>query len=563
MAALRALLGAAGGSPPLPPTATIGTGEPDQTIPSTAAVVGGVVGGLSGLTLCLAGALVFAVARIYGWRFVRLLGRRSNVGAGAKKQSDVQEALEAGRAGTNLRLPSIVTSRLAQDSSDGDDAALPSQTTRGASRRGTSTSAGPSSDSPTLPTAFGRAGDLPAKISVISRTSQESARSTASLSPARTAATPLRADASWKDCLIDADKIQILRRRDGKPWVLGGGAYGQVYKALYDGVQVVAAKVLTGLGDERLFQSFMREAAILRDMRDRNIVQFVGICMGAEEEGIPDEAMLIQEFMEAGSLFQALKWRDQEGRRVFGWYARGKRSACDIARGLHYLHSHKIVHLDIKSSNILLARDGACKIADVGLARSLLTKTLLSEAGTMGTFAWSAPEVLTGQPCGIAADIYSFGITLWEIVTGEIPNRGTMRNPEVPAECPQEVLELIDKCTLADPKQRPTAKQIVQLLEKSGEGTPQQAQARGAVLRTASLAAWRDKLPQQVSFLVPNSSEEGGDSGNGAHLLSNDAEELEEAAERAATQGPPPAPPQATLRLEDLPPLDEEDTLFK
>lgn len=230
MAALRALLGAAGGSPPLPPTATIGTGEPDQTIPSTAAVVGGerefcwagagtlhplaamigrsfapslqlcralqlppqhcplqdarpaaarppsrpllptgVVGGLSGLTLCLAGALVFAVARIYGWRFVRLLGRRSNVGAGAKKQSDVQEALEAGRAGTNLRLPSIVTSRLAQDSSDGDDAALPSQTTRGASRRGTSTSAGPSSDSPTLPTAFGRAGDLPAKISVISR----------------------------------------------------------------------------------------------------------------------------------------------------------------------------------------------------------------------------------------------------------------------------------------------------------------------------------------------------------------------------------------------------------
>ncbi|KAL4431266.1 hypothetical protein ABPG75_006522 [Micractinium tetrahymenae] len=481
----------------------------------------GVVGGLSGLTLCLAGALVFAVARIYGWRFVRLLGRRSAVAAGTtKKQSDVQDALEAGRAGTSLRLPSIVTSRLARDSSEGE-------------------------------------GDDEA--------SQESLRSATSLSPARTAATPLRTAANWKDCLIDAEKIQILRRRDGKPWVLGGGAYGQVYKALYDGVQVVAAKVLTGLGDERLFQSFMREAAILRDMRDRNIVQFVGICMGAEEEGIPDEAMLIQEFMEAGSLFQALKWRDQEGRRVFGWYARGKRAACDMARGLHYLHSHKIVHLDIKSSNVLLARDGTCKIADVGLARSLLTKTLLSEAGTMGTFAWSAPEVLTGQPCGIAADIYSFGITLWEIVTGEIPNRGTMRNPEVPAECPQEVLELIDRCTLADPKQRPTAKQIVQMLEKSGEGTPQQAQARGAVLRTASLAAWRDKLPQQVSFLVPNSSdEEGAGSGNGHDfLLSNDAEELADAAERAATQGPPPAPPQATLRLEDLPALDEGDTLFK
>lgn len=220
---------------------------------------------------------------------------------------------------------------------------------------------------------------------------------------------------------------------------------------------------------------------------------------------------------------------------------------------------------------------------------------------------------------------------------------------------------MIDRCTLADPRQRPTAKQIVQLLERSGEGTPQKAQARP--LRSASnhslgsapcaphnlqarcsqhawpalaeappgpsqtlptplgcrrhaalccaLPAWQpgatscpsrqargrrqpgplsqrvadvpfhcrrlvtfrpaaqaDEPPPppraQVSFLVPNSSEEGDDSGDGQqHLLSNDAEELEEAAERAATQRPPPAPPQATLRLEDLPPLDEEDTLFK
>lgn len=52
---------------------------------------------------------------------------------------------------------------------------------------------------------------------------------------------------------------------------------------------MVAAKVLTGLADERVFQSFVHEAAILRDMRDRNIVQFVGVCMGREEEGQPDE----------------------------------------------------------------------------------------------------------------------------------------------------------------------------------------------------------------------------------------------------------------------------------
>ena len=167
----------------------------------------------------------------------------------------------------------------------------------------------------------------------------------------------------------------------------------------------------------------------------------------------------------------------------------------DEAVGLHWLHSHRIVHFDVKSQNILLARDGTCKIADVGLARSVQTaKGYLSEAGTLGTWAWSAPEVLTGQQCTVAADIYrwgrggagqgragqgwaglqwgavgggqrscstcptrfrarcdppppsplspfsppaSLGIVLWEIVTGEIPSRGTMRDPTVPEECPQ------------------------------------------------------------------------------------------------------------------------------
>lgn len=140
-------------------------------LPSFSFVHTGVVGGLTGLTLCLAGALVFAVARIYGWRFVRLLGRRSTAGAGAKKQSDVQDALEAGRIVASPRLPSIVTSRLAKDSSEGGETAVLAASTRGASRRGTSASpsTGPGSDSPTLPTAFGRASDLPAKMSVISR----------------------------------------------------------------------------------------------------------------------------------------------------------------------------------------------------------------------------------------------------------------------------------------------------------------------------------------------------------------------------------------------------------
>lgn len=537
-------------APPAPSPVAVGTGKPGQTIPSTLAIIGGVVGGLSTLTLCLAAALVFAVASIYGWRLA--FWRKGDRGSSKQSGGDVQEMLEMGRA---QPLPSIVTTTLVPDTPAGR------------------------SDS---------AGQHLAQH-----------RSNGSLSYVSTSSTtvsPLKSDANWKDCLIEPEQIQILRRRDGKPWVLGGGAFGQVYKALYDGVQVVAAKVLTGLTDAGVFQSFVHEAAILRDMRDRNIVQFVGICLGREEEGQPDDAMMIQEFMEAGDLFKALKWRDQAGLRVFGWYARGKRAACDTARGLHYLHSHKIIHLDIKSSNVLLARDGTCKIADVGLARTLMTKNYLTQAGTMGTFAWSAPEVLTGQPCSYTADIYSFGILLWEVVTGEVPTRGTMRDPKVPEECPREVLDLIDRCCSVDPAKRPSAKEIVQLLEGMPAGTPSKAEARGAPLRSASLGPWRDCLPQQVSKFMPGSGSiecsesgqlagimEGGASaiatltggtsamaGAGVPFgsgLTSDAEELAEAAERAETSekegwGPPPAPPQPTLRLEDLPPLSDSDRLF-
>ena len=73
----------------------------------------------------------------------------------------------------------------------------------------------------------------------------------------------------------------------------------------------------------------------------------------------------------------------------------GRRIALDVARGLHFLHSNKIVHFDLKSANILLARDNTAKIADVGLAK-ILHQQFLSSLYNVGTFAWSAPEV---SPC--------------------------------------------------------------------------------------------------------------------------------------------------------------------
>ena len=70
----------------------------------------------------------------------------------------------------------------------------------------------------------------------------------------------------------------------------------------------------------------------------------------------------------------------------------GRRIALDVARGLHFLHSRRVVHFDLKSANILLARDHTAKIADVGLAK-IMHRQFLSTLFNVGTFAWSAPEV--------------------------------------------------------------------------------------------------------------------------------------------------------------------------
>lgn len=88
----------------------------------------------------------------------------------------------------------------------------------------------------------------------------------------------------------------------------------------------------------------------------------------------------------------------------------------------------RVVHLDLKSSNVLLAADGTAKISDVGLA-ALISRSYLSQMAPAGTWAWVAPEVILGGRVTHKADIFSFGVVLWEIVTLERPAwRGNLRD---------------------------------------------------------------------------------------------------------------------------------------
>eukprot|EP00887_Chlorella_sp_A99_P005023 scaffold4.g5023.t1 len=268
------------------------------------------------------------------------------------------------------------------------------------------------------------------------------------------------------DWQIDPAEITILKRPDGTDWMLGSGGFGTVYKAVRNGVQPVAVKVLTAGGDVSRIDdtSFAGEISILRACRDANILQFAGACV---KDG---RLCLVTEYLEGGSLGANLRFS-----RVT-WYKRGKRIALDLARALVYLHSKKIVHLDVKSANVLLARDGTAKLGDVGMARIIADGYI---TGVVGTLAWSAPEMLWGTKCTAKADVYSFGVVLWEIATGETPVRGQLRDPVVPEECPAELCDLIARCLDADPDVRPSAVELVTLLTNcpatppgSGPGAP-------------------------------------------------------------------------------------------
>ncbi|PRW61077.1 leucine-rich repeat receptor kinase EMS1 [Chlorella sorokiniana] len=251
-----------------------------------------------------------------------------------------------------------------------------------------------------------------------------------------------------KECAIDQADIMFCRGTDGNLVQLGAGAYGQVYKAFLHGLHPVAVKVFQ-TQDDMPAEDFWREISILRTCRHDNIVQFKGTCVDG------DTTMMVTELMDT-DLYRALQCR-----RV-SWYKHGLDIAIDVARALHFLHTRNIIHFDCKSPNILLSTTNQAKLADVGWAQILYHSYI---TGDGGTFNWAAPEQLIGLQCTAKADVYSFGLVLWEICTREVPVRGQIRDIRIPAEAPQLVADLVRGCLDVDPAKRPGMEDIIAALE--------------------------------------------------------------------------------------------------
>lgn len=281
---------------------------------------------------------------------------------------------------------------------------------------------------------------------------------------------------------IDASKLIIKA-------VIARGTFGTVHRGIYDGLDVAVKLLDWGEEGQRtaaeiasLRAAFTQEVAVWHKLNHPNVTKFIGAKMGSSGLQIQTESGLISmpsniccvvvEYLPGGALKNYLI----KNRRKKLAFKVVHQLALDLARGLSYLHSQKIVHRDVKTENMLLDKSRTLKIADFGVAR-VEASNPSDMTGETGTLGYMAPEVLNGDPYNRKCDVYSFGICLWEIYCCDMPYpdlsfsevtsavvRQNLR-PEIPRCCPSSLSNVMKKCWDANPDRRPEMDEVVSLLE--------------------------------------------------------------------------------------------------
>ncbi|KAI3785368.1 hypothetical protein L1987_44486 [Smallanthus sonchifolius] len=254
--------------------------------------------------------------------------------------------------------------------------------------------------------------------------------------------------------------IQITNWQRGE--LLGRGSFGSVYEGICDSGYFIAVKEVSlldqgDLGRQSVFQ-LEQEIALLSQFEHENIVRYYGT--------YKDESKLyiFLELVTKGSLLSLYQRYYLQDCQVSS-YTR------QILHGLKYLHDKGVVHRDVKCANILVDANGSVKLADFGLAKVAKFNDVKS---CKGTAFWMAPEVVNqkNKGYGLAADIWSLGCTVLEMLTRRIPysplecmtalfriGRGIA--PPVPDYLSREAKDFIFQCFHVNPKDRPTASQLL------------------------------------------------------------------------------------------------------
>ncbi|KAF9158696.1 hypothetical protein DFQ26_007348 [Actinomortierella ambigua] len=240
---------------------------------------------------------------------------------------------------------------------------------------------------------------------------------------------------------------------------VGEGGFGAVYIGMWHG-QRCAVKQFHLRGQDKLIQ---QEIAHVKNLRHRHIIQFLAT------ETYEGSLVMITDFAEGGTLQSAI----QDKRLGEGW-AKKDEIAKEIAKGLAYIHSNKIIHRDLKSGNVLLTRHLEVKLCDFGLAQVKIKTASYhtnNQTSAAGTLRWMAPELLTLRPkYSFKSDIYALGMVMWEMaaectvpfqeqgdnsIIADLVRKG--EREEIPEDTPTDYQSWIERCWEQEPSKRPDA----------------------------------------------------------------------------------------------------------
>ncbi|XP_043081069.1 raf-1 proto-oncogene, serine/threonine kinase a isoform X2 [Puntigrus tetrazona] len=264
---------------------------------------------------------------------------------------------------------------------------------------------------------------------------------------------------------IEANEVMLLNR-------IGSGSFGTVHKGKWHGDVAVKILKVTNPTPEQ-FQAFRNEVAVLRKTRHVNILLFMGYMT-------KENLAIVTQWCEGSSLYKHLHVQETNFQMF---------QLIDIARqtaqGMDYLHAKNIIHRDMKSNNIFLHEGLTVKIGDFGLATVKARWSGSQQVEqTSGSILWMAPEVIRMQdsnPYSFQSDVYSYGIVLFELMTGELPysqianrdqiiymvGRGYL-SPDLSKlykSCPKAMKRQVADCVKKSKDERPLFPQILSSIE--------------------------------------------------------------------------------------------------
>ncbi|XP_036058110.1 tyrosine-protein kinase ABL2 isoform X7 [Onychomys torridus] len=295
------------------------------------------------------------------------------------------------------------------------------------------------------------------------------------------------------------DKWEMERTDITMKHKLGGGQYGEVYVGVWKKYSLTVA-VKTLKEDTMEVEEFLKEAAVMKEIKHPNLVQLLGVCT------LEPPFYIVTEYMPYGNLLDYLReCNREEVTAVVLLYM-----ATQISSAMEYLEKKNFIHRDLAARNCLVGENHVVKVADFGLSRLMTGDTYTAHAGAKFPIKWTAPESLAYNTFSIKSDVWAFGVLLWEIATyGMSPYPGIDLSQvydllekgyrmEQPEGCPPKVYELMRACWRWSPADRPSFAETHQAFETmfhDSSISEEVAEELGRAAASSSVVPYLPRLP--------------------------------------------------------------------